>query len=410
MSETPAADEFAAASQRLFELSPLPMVIYDGKCVLRVNDAAARVFRLPSTASAIGREIADFVHPDSMAAVASRLGEMLAKHHAVPPLMERFVRDDGTVFDGEATATPVPWRGGTAIAVVVVDISERLEAQAAVREAEHRYRSLFDTTPDPVIVHDGKKILLANHAAVEFVRSDGAELVGRSVLDFVRLDQQDRIVARMQTMLQSGRRPPRTEVTIVRADGSTVEVDLSSAPFMLEGRRVVVSILRDISESKRAEAALRESEERFRSIVESAPVGMHLYDLESDGTLRFVSANPAADRILGIDHTPLFGLAIEDAFPGLIGTDVPGHYRSVAMTGKPWTSAQVNYDAGDISGAFEVRAFRSHPKSIVVMFTDITERLRGQVELERDKTDLEGVVADLKGELERARSEPAPGD
>ncbi|GAB1428907.1 hypothetical protein MASR2M17_23420 [Aminivibrio sp.] len=58
-------------------------------------------------------------------------------------------------------------------------------------------------------------------------------------------------------------------------------------------------------------------------------MGMHFYDLQADGRLES-GANPAADRLLGVEHATLVGLDIEDAFPGLKGTDIAGMYRSVA--------------------------------------------------------------------------------
>ena len=64
-----------------------------------------------------------------------------------------------------------------------------------------------------------------------------------------------------------------------------------------------------------AEQALRESEARFRNIIESIPLGMHMYEIEAGNRLVFVGANPAADEILGLDTAQFVGKTIEEAFP-----------------------------------------------------------------------------------------------
>ena len=73
---------------------------------------------------------------------------------------------------------------------------------------------------------------------------------------------------------------------------------------------------------QRAEEDLRASEERNRLIIEGSPTGIHLYELEDD-SLVFLGANPAADRILGIEHAALVGQTIDDVFPGLRETRGP---------------------------------------------------------------------------------------
>jgi PAS domain S-box-containing protein len=129
---------------------------------------------------------------------------------------------------------------------------------------------------------------------------------------------------------------------------------------------------------RRAEDALERSEGMFRSIVEALPMGVHLYRLEPDGGLAFSGANPAADRILGIDHRALVGLAIEQAFPALAGTEVPERYRRACASGEPWHAEQLDYEDERIRGAFEVYAFRTAPSRMATLFVDIAERKRAE--------------------------------
>jgi PAS domain S-box-containing protein len=135
-----------------------------------------------------------------------------------------------------------------------------------------------------------------------------------------------------------------------------------------------IGIASDITRRKHVEDALKASEETFRSIVRSAPVGIHLYQLEDNNRLVFTGFNPFADRLLGVDHAQFIGQTIEEAFPPLAETDIPDHYRRAARQGESWHDELIRYDHAGIRGVFEVYAFQISPGKMAVMFNDITTR------------------------------------
>lgn len=127
-------------------------------------------------------------------------------------------------------------------------------------------------------------------------------------------------------------------------------------------------------EQEVTEKALRESEERFRNIVNASPMGMHLYELKGNGDLILTNANPAADTILGINHSTLVGEKIEDAFPALRFSHIPDRYRAICEKGENWHSEELRYEEGDITGAFEIHAFQTSSNQMATQFIDITQR------------------------------------
>ena len=138
---------------------------------------------------------------------------------------------------------------------------------------------------------------------------------------------------------------------------------------------------RQVVRRRRAEEALRASEERNRRIIEGSPTGIHLYELGPGDALVFLGANPAADRILGIEHAHLVGQTIDDVFPGLSESGVPESYREVAQTGNPWHADLVTYRDRRIEGAYEAWAYSIGAGRIVVQFVDIADRLALEDEL-----------------------------
>ena len=106
----------------------------------------------------------------------------------------------------------------------------------------------------------------------------------------------------------------------------------------------VLSLIRSIArrsieiknEQERSKEALQKSEKKFRDIIENLPMGVHIYRLEPDGQLRFIGANIAADKILGVDNTQYIGKTICEAFPEISRTDVPWRFRTIAEKGGFW--------------------------------------------------------------------------
>lgn len=138
-------------------------------------------------------------------------------------------------------------------------------------------------------------------------------------------------------------------------------------------------------ERSKVQNALQDSEQRFRNIIEASPLGIHMYDLNESGELIFQGANPAADRILGVDNSQFVGKSIEAAFPPLKDTEIPTRYKEVAKQGTLWQTQHINYEDEVISGAFEVYAFPIMPGSMAAMFLDITRFLQTEEALRRER-------------------------
>jgi len=135
-----------------------------------------------------------------------------------------------------------------------------------------------------------------------------------------------------------------------------------------------LALRREVEEHEYARNALETSERRFRQIVEALPLGVHMYRVETDGNLIFTEANPAADRLLGVNHRQFIGRRIEEAFPALAGTEIPARYLATALRGEPFHAEQFVYRDDQIGGAFEVHATQTAPGQVVALFADITER------------------------------------
>ena len=129
----------------------------------------------------------------------------------------------------------------------------------------------------------------------------------------------------------------------------------------------------NISERKKAETALKESEERYRNIIERIPMGMHLFDLDEEDRLIFVGTNLSADTILGVENKQNFGKSIEEISPQLKNTLLSKVFKKLAKEGGIWNN-EFEYHNDTVNGIFNVYAFQTSQNKMVVCFIDITER------------------------------------
>lgn len=174
------------------------------------------------------------------------------------------------------------------------------------------------------------------------------------------------------------------DIPVLAASGQILYYDVQSVPIELRGRMYLMGCFRDVRERRTAQQDVRHGELRFEEAIKALPMGLHMYELADDGSLIFTDSNPAAERILGLVHAGLVGKPIEDAFPALIGTEIPDIYRKIARGELGiWRKEQVEYNDIRISGAYEVIAFQLRKGSIGALFWDITERRRSEEQMRR---------------------------
>lgn len=268
------------------------------------------------------------------------------------------------------------------------DISDRKQAEEALRESEERYRITVEQAVDGILqgAADGK-IIGANSQMQKLLGRPLEQLLGVHVSTL--FDPEELKANPLRFDLLNAGQLAVSERNLCRPDGTSLTVEMHSKR-MPDG--TYQSIYHDITERKRAEEALQASEETFRNIVNASPMGIHLYQLEEDGRLVFIGSNAAADRLLGVDNSAFIGRTIEEAFPPLRYTEVPERYRRAVRDGESWSTEHIVYEDGKLSGAFEVNAFQMSPGKVAVLFNEITARKQAEEALRVERSILRDIL------------------
>ena len=161
--------------QTLVEVNPDAVLVNFNKKIVYANNAAARLLGAASPEDLLGRSPFDFVDPERKAEVEQRYERALASGQPNPPSIQRRVRLDGSFVYAETVAAPLAWDDGTAVQVIMRDVTEQRRAEAWVR-------SLIETTQDAVVSIDRQaRIVLFNPAAQRIFGYQPEEVVGQKV-------------------------------------------------------------------------------------------------------------------------------------------------------------------------------------------------------------------------------------
>ncbi|MCP4539293.1 MAG: PAS domain S-box protein, partial [Chloroflexi bacterium] len=217
---------------------------------------------------------AGYVHPDDRQAVMEAFQSHIEGQTPEYIYEHRMWHKDGSVRWVFVRGTAIRDAQGNAVRVVGTDtdVTERRQAEEALRESEEKFRGLFENAVVGVgISNVAGRVLVMNRAMSEITGYTLAEFSGVNLGDtYVNLEDRKRFIE----IMQRDGVVENLEVQLRNKEGEPYWASLSSRPIKYDGEDAVLTTTLDITEHKRAEESLRESEERFRTIFETAGVAL----------------------------------------------------------------------------------------------------------------------------------------
>jgi len=206
-------------------------------------------------------------------------------------------RRDGTTFPVEVRVGVFESEGSRLMLALARDVTERKRAEKTLKESEERFKLLVDEALEGIALSEKGVILDVSERFCEMFGYESDEVVGMPLTDFVESEDQGVIARR-----NSSGGMKTYEARGIRKDGTVFPLEVRPKKIPYRGRQVYVSSLLDLTERYRAQDALKQSEQLYRTVVEQAAENIFLIDIE---TRRILEANAALHNSLGYTREEL---------------------------------------------------------------------------------------------------------
>ena len=310
VSDRKQAEADLRGSEQLYRLvfhgNPTPMWVFDNETLafLEVNNAALEQYGY-TREEFLAMKLADIRAPEEVPALIEYLHQLLADARPARPSWAgvwQHRKKDGSLIDVEIRWSPISFKGRPASLAMANDMTQRLRAERELRDSEQRFRELFEGSPDAVFVEDlDGNVVDINPAACRLHGMSRGQLMGKNVSDLVPPEAREEVVRDFRALVEG--RLQQIEGASCMQDGRVVPVEVRASRVNYAGKAAVLLHVRDITDRKLAEAALRSSEMLFHSVWDNSVDGMRLMD--EQGTI--VAVNEAFCKLAGLRRDELEG-------------------------------------------------------------------------------------------------------
>jgi two-component system cell cycle sensor histidine kinase/response regulator CckA len=248
--------------RRYFELGLIGMALTSvDKGFLEVNDEICNILGYERS-ELLKKHWAELTHPDDVAADIAQFNRVIAGEIDGYALDKRFIRPDGQIIYSTVSVKCVRGEDGSIsyLAALLQDITERWRAEQALRDSEERYRQLFESIPDPILVLDQETlgIVAVNDAAVREYGYSREELLLLTANDIWPPGERSAFIKRIAEFPYG--HPQGATGKHRKKDGTIIDVEITTSPLLVAGRPAWVKLAHNVTDRKILEEQLRQSQ------------------------------------------------------------------------------------------------------------------------------------------------------
>jgi len=294
---------------------------------------------------------------------------------------QSFITKDGKIVHTEVFSSFIVVDGKSIVFAIIRDITESWEMQQALKKSEEQYRHLYESAPVGLarIEIATDRFTKINTYGARLLGFDSPEKVLESGIGLQSSNYSKIDKSKLFKALSYKGNIQDLESTWTDKDG--IKSHFLNSMKIYPEKGYIESSFVDITDRKFFEEALLYSEERFRNIVSSSPLGIHMFDVLG-GELRFSESNSSAKKILNVIGSEGIGLKISEVYPYDSYPDLQKTFKDIAIDGGSWNGEiilQRDTKIGRRERILKYHAFQSTPNSVVAMFVSVTEKRRYEI-------------------------------
>lgn len=387
------AQEAEANFKAVVEKSRTGIVIIQDELIAYVNPVLAEAMGY-TREELIHTSIWDYIHADDVARSQGLLRRRVAGEYVPMRQTARALTKQGETRYLDFHASLIRHKGAPAVLISLVDITDLVLTQEALRNSQEEYRDLVEKISDWVWQVDETMVYTyVSPKSRELFGYEPEEMVGKTPFDFMPADQAELVLKEIRPFVKKRQPITFVENPMVHRDGHWVWVETNGDPVfddqgVLRGYR---GIDRDITVRKRAEELARESEEQYKTLFESSPLPMWVFCLES---LTFLAVNDSMLRHYGYDRDELIGKSIMVIRPEEERSRLEQHLRRLKKgfnKAGVWKHRKKDGTLIDVEITSRSVQWKGKPAAIVLS-NDVSERLRAEEQLRKAMSEKETVL------------------
>lgn len=262
-------------------------------------------------------------------------------------------------------------------------ITATIPTEETLHHGEEQYREIFEASVDSLVIFDTNGVVVeANPAATAMYGYSHDEMIGLTAEEIIHPDYYH-LFEELKSRVKAGGEF-QAESVEVRKDGTPFNVEVRGRSFYYKGRQCLLGVVRDITERKQAEEALRTTARRYSAMLANMSNAVAVYRPVDDGDdFVFADFNPAAERIDGINKKHVIGRRVSEVFPGVKEFGLFDVFQRVWRTGAPEHHPVAMYKDERISGWRENYVYKLPSGEIVAIYEDATERKQAEEALQQ---------------------------
>jgi len=298
----------------LIETSADAIYVLKDRRLLLVNSAWGKMFGYSrEEATSDDFDIMNIVAPESKNLILKKFSDNTPFEGSYSNYEMKGMTSSGRIIDLDVKVIKILWKGETVYQGIYRDITEKKKVEIVIKESEEKFRKLAEKSLVGIYIIQNTVFKYVNPKLAEIFGYSTGEIINKiGPADLTYPDDRQKVRDNVASRLSGERESIAYSFRGIKKDGTVIYVDVYGSATRISGKPAVIGTLMDITERKMAEEALKESEKKYRTIIEAANDAIVIIDSKSG---KIMDVNKKSEALTGLSRNELMGMSHLSLYP-----------------------------------------------------------------------------------------------